>query len=226
MLKIYIGCDPKEEIAYEVCKFSILQHASGDVEICPLKQPELRMLGLYTRPQDVSASTDFSLTRFLTPYLSAYEGWSVFVDCDFLFTRDILALVDSLDMSKAIHVVQHDYTPRFETKMDGMKQTSYPRKNWSSFMIFNGKHPSVKALGPQQVNNESPAFLHRLQWVDDNDIGALDASWNFLVGEYPKPTKTPAAIHYTNGGPWFGKNDMDYSDLWSDAARQIKPEGI
>jgi hypothetical protein len=100
--------------------------------------------------------------------------------------------------------------------MDAQAQTTYPRKNWSSFMLFNNAHPVVRALTPEIVNRESPAFLHRFGWIsDDALIGELPLEWNFLVGEYPKPDATPNAIHYTNGGPWFpGLEQVDYGDLW------------
>ncbi|WP_230534252.1 glycosyltransferase [Microvirga roseola] len=214
--KIYVGYDTREDIAWQVCKHSVERHKSRDVEIYPLKQGSLRELGLYTRPIDANATTEFSLTRFLTPYLAAHDGWSVFVDCDFLFTKDIYQLLDNLDPSKAVYVVQHDYSPSQTIKMDGKQQSTYPRKNWSSFIVFNGSHESVKALTPSVVNAETPAFLHRFSWIPDDDmIGALDLEWNFLEGEYPKPDQVPAAIHYTNGGPWFEDwQNVDFADLW------------
>jgi hypothetical protein len=214
-LKVYVGYDSREDIAWQVCRHSLLRHASADVEIYPLKQPTLRELGLYTRGAD-KASTEFSLTRFLTPYLAGHDGWSIFVDCDFLFTTDIMKLVEGADRAKAVHVVQHDYTPANAVKMDAQAQTSYPRKNWSSFILFNNAHPLVKALTPDVVNSESPAFLHRFSWVpDDALIGALPLAWNFLEGEYPMPAETPSAIHYTNGGPWFHNwQNVDYAGLW------------
>ncbi|MEL6584473.1 MAG: glycosyltransferase [Pseudomonadota bacterium] len=213
-LKIYIGYDTREDIAYQVAKYSILRHTGGDVEIYPLKQAELRELGLYTRPTD-KASTEFSITRFLTPYLAAFDGWSIFVDCDFLITRDITEIFDVLDNDKALYCVQHDYTPANMIKMDGKQQTVYPRKNWSSFMAFNGAHPNVKALTPSVVNGETPAFLHRFSWLSDDMLGELDREWNFLEGEYAKPETPPMCIHYTNGGPWFDNwQDVDYAAEW------------
>ena len=100
--------------------------------------------------------------------------------------------------------------------MDGKQQTAYPRKNWSSFMIFNCDHPDVKGLTPAVVNSASPAFLHRFEWIeDDSAIGALSVEWNFLEGEYPKPAGTPKVIHYTNGGPWFDEwQNCDFAELW------------
>lgn len=216
LLKVYVGHDSREDIAWQVCRSSLLRHASRPVEVYPLKQGTLRELGLYTRPQDKGATTEFSLTRFLTPYLAAHEGWSIFVDCDFLFTKDIYDLQPLLAPDKAIAVVQHDYQPAQAIKMDGKSQTTYPRKNWSSFIAFNGANPHVKALTPAVVNNESPAFLHRFTWAPDAEIGALPLGWNFLVGEYPLPAEVPSAIHYTNGGPWFENcRDVDYADLWT-----------
>jgi lipopolysaccharide biosynthesis glycosyltransferase len=214
MLKVFIGYDPREDLAYQVCSHSILRYSRNPISIYPLKQSTLRELGLYSRMSDPSASTEFSLTRFLTPYLSAHDGWSLFLDCDFLLTKDVTELALSLDQDRALHVVQHDYTPRSAVKMDGAKQTVYPRKNWSSFMLFNGCHPAVKALTPPVVNNQSPAYLHRFEWLNDSEIGELGQEWNFLVGEYSKPENLPCAIHFTNGGPWFGQNNVDYADLW------------
>lgn len=214
-LKIFIGHDSREDIAWQVARHSLLRHARGDVQVYPLKQSTLREIGLYTRPTDLSAATEFSLTRFLTPYLAAHDGWSIFCDCDFLFTDDICGVLERADRAKAVHVVQHDYVPSNATKMDGKAQTTYPRKNWSSFILFNGSHRSVKSLTPTVVNAQSPAYLHRFQWVEDADIGALPLTWNFLEGEYPQPADTPKAIHYTNGGPWFDDwQDVDYADLW------------
>lgn len=213
--KIFVGYDSREDIAWQVCRHSIRRHASEAVDIHPLKQDTLRELGLYTRAPD-NAATEFSLSRFLTPYLAAHDGWSLFVDCDFLFTRDIAEFVALADPGKAVHVVKHDYVPASAVKMDGQAQAVYPRKNWSSFMLFNGAHPDVKALLPAIVNSAGPAHLHRLQWVkDDAAIGALPREWNFLVGEYDRPERLPMAIHYTNGGPWFENcRSVDYGDLW------------
>lgn len=214
--KIFVGYDSREDIAWEVCRHSLHRHASGDLSVIPIRQESLRELGLYTRPTDLGASTEFSITRFLTPYLAAQSGWVLFCDCDFLFTVDITQVFEGLDPSKAVYCVQHDYVPAHAVKMDGKQQLAYPRKNWSSFMIFNCEHPEVQALTPSIVNTAPPAYLHRFEWLrDNNSIGALDLDWNFLVGEYPKPQKTPRVLHYTVGGPWFEDwRNCDYADLW------------
>lgn len=215
-LKVFIGYDSREDIAWQVCRHSLERHSAQDVMIVPLRQTVLRELGLYTRPHDSTSSTEFSLSRFLTPYLAAQGGWVIFSDCDFLYTRNIHEVLNGLDPSKALYCVQHDYTPANNVKMDGKQQTVYPRKNWSSFMIMNNDHPDVRKLTPEVVNTAPPAFLHRFEWIeDDASIGALPLEWNFLEGEYAKPEQTPAAIHYTNGGPWFDEwQSVDYADLW------------
>jgi hypothetical protein len=214
-LKIYVGYDTREDIAWQVCRHSLLRHASEDVGIYPLKLAALRELGLYTRSAD-KASTEFSLTRFLAPYLAAHDGWTIFVDCDFLFTVDIMKVLDGVSRDKAVYVVQHDYTPANAMKMDAQVQTTYPRKNWSSFILFNNAHPLVKALTPEVVNTAAPAHLHRFSWVpDDSLIGELPLAWNFLEGEYPRPAQMPNAVHYTNGGPWFANwQDVDFAEEW------------
>jgi len=160
-LKIYVGYDSREDIAWQICRFSLLRHASQPIEVYPLKQTTLRELGLYNRPLDSKASTEFSLTRFLTPYLAASEGWTMFVDCDVLCTGDVTEILDGLDPAKPLYVVQHDYSPANMIKMDGKAQHVYPRKNWSSMMLFNGAHPDVQALTPPLVDAADPAYLHR-----------------------------------------------------------------
>jgi len=215
-VKVFVGYDSREDIAWQVCRHSLLRHSDSKVDVVPLRQTVLRELGLYTRQMDKGASTEFSLTRFLTPYLAAQRGWVIFCDCDFLFTTDVRNVLHDLDPSKALYCVQHDYTPTYPMKMDGKRQESYPRKNWSSFIIFNCDHPDVRSLTPAVVNAASPAYLHRFEWVRNDDaIGSLELDWNFLEGEYPRPLKTPRVIHYTNGGPWFEEwRDCGYADLW------------
>ena len=214
--KVYVGYDSREDIAWQVCRHSIERHASTSIDVFPLKQAAVRELGLYTRPYDKMSSTEFSLTRFLVPYIAAHDGWTMFMDCDILLTADLNEVFDGLDDSKALYVVQHEYTPANMVKMDGKAQTIYPRKNWSSVMLFNGANKHVKALTPGIVNAAEPSFLHRFEWLpDDSLLGALDLDWNFLEGEYIKPEQTPRAIHFTNGGPWFERwQSVDYADLW------------
>ena len=217
--KIFVGYDPREDIAYEVCHHSILKRSSIPVEITPIVQSDLRTNGLYWRERGQLESTEFSFTRFLTPHLANYDGWAMFVDCDFLYLADIKELRDLIDDKYAIMCVQHDYTPKEATKMDGAVQTVYPRKNWSSMVLYNCGHPKNKVLTPEVVNTQTGAFLHRFQWLEDEEIGSIPFVWNFLEGHNKvvegDTTTFPKAIHYTRGGPWFEAwKNCEFAELW------------
>jgi len=214
--RIFVGWDQREPIAYDVAKFSLERRASVPVQVIPLKLDELRAQGLYRRDTDPLASTEFTYSRFLTPTLAGFSGWALFCDCDFLWLGDIAGLVQYTTTPKAVYCVQHDYTPKETTKMDGAVQSAYPRKNWSSLMLFNCDHPSVRKLTPDVVNKESGAYLHRMQWAADDEIGELPVEWNWLEGWNEKPPQgTPKAVHFTRGGPWFPNwQNVDYGDLW------------
>ena len=214
-MKVFVGYDPREDIAYQVCKHSILtKQPAADVR--PLVQKELRDAGWYKRPVDKLASTEFTFTRFLVPELANFKGWAVFMDCDMILTTDIKELFDQADDRYAVMCVQHDYTPKEGTKMDGQKQTVYPRKNWSSVVLFNCAHPSNARLTQDMVNDTelNGAYFHRFSWLKDEEIGELDHTWNYLVGVYDD-IETPKLIHYTEGGPWFENyRDCKFHDLW------------
>ncbi len=215
-LNFFIGYDSKEDIAYRVCKYSILKNTNSNIKIHSLKLYELISKGMYTRNVDPLASTEFTYSRFLVPSLMNYNKWAVFCDCDFLFFDDVINLTKNLDDSKAVYCVQHDYTPKEKHKMDGQKQTIYPRKNWSSFILYNCSHPSNKKLTVDLVNKESGSFLHQFKWLDDNEIGSLDERWNWLEGWTSQHNSaSPFAVHYTRGGPWFEEwQDVEYASEW------------
>jgi hypothetical protein len=222
-LRIFVGWDSREDIAYQVCRASLLRHASRALEIVPLKQDELRADGLYSRPLDPLASTEFTYTRFLVPHLAGYQGWALFCDCDFLWTRDVAELFALADEQAALLCVQHDHRPNEATKMDGRQQTVYPRKNWSSLMLINCGHPANATLTVDEANTRTGSYLHRFQWLSDDLIGGVPATWNWLEGWNEKPADAPpAAIHFTRGGPWFADwQDVDYGGLWTEQARSL-----
>lgn len=217
MNKVFVGYDTREDIAYQVCKHSI-ESRSKDVNVRPLKQQELRDAGWYTRPIDKLASTEFTFTRFLIPELCNFTGWALFMDCDMILKTDIQELFDQADDKYAVMCVQHDYAPKATTKMDGQTQTIYPRKNWSSVMLFNCGHKDNKRLTQDLVNNPeiNGAYLHRFSWLKDNAVGELSCEWNWLVGHYKEPEDgTPKLIHYTEGGPWFENyRNCEYAEDW------------
>ena len=213
-MKIFIGFDTRQEVAYGVAKSSAEQW--GLVDIFPLKQDELRTNETYTRPMDPLSSTEFSFTRFLVPTLMNYDGWALFVDCDVLFLKSPKELFALANDNYAVMVAKHDYRPTEKTKMDGKIQHMYPRKNWSSVVLFNCSHPSNKALTKDMVNEESGQFLHRFSWLKDDEIGKISHEWNWLVDWYQEPDDgQPKLLHFTEGGPWFDKySNCSYSDKW------------
>ena len=213
----FIGYDSKEDIAYRVCKQSLLNNSSIPITVFSLKLYELVSKKIYYRSIDPLASTEFTYSRFLVPSLMSFKGWAVFCDCDFVFLNDVAKLFKNLSEDKAIYCVQHDYTPKEKHKMDGQKQTIYPRKNWSSFIVYNCSHPSNLKLNIDLVNSETGSFLHQFKWLQDSEIGSLDERWNWLEGWTSKHNnQKPYAVHYTRGGPWFSEwQDVEFADEWN-----------
>jgi hypothetical protein len=171
VLRIFIGYDPIEAVAFHTLSHSILRRASIPVSIAPVMQSQLK--GLYARPRGSTESTEFSLTRFLVPALSDFRGWSIFMDCDMLCRVDVAALQHEIarQSDRAVLVCKHDYIPKTERKFLGQVQTKYPRKNWSSLMAINNER--CHALTPDYVNRASGLELHRFAWLKDEDIGSL-----------------------------------------------------
>lgn len=207
---IFVGYDEVESVAYDVLCHSILSRSSIPVAFIPVKTSMLR--GTYDRPRDPTQSNEFSYSRFLVPHLMGYEGWALFMDLDMLVRTDIRELYELRDDTKAVQVCQHDYEPSTKTKYLGNTQYAYPRKNWSSVMLFNCGHPDCRNLTPKFVNTASPKDLHRFHWTDN--LGELPIDWNWLVGEY-KYNPSAKNVHFTIGGPWFDEyQHVDYAFEW------------
>lgn len=211
MIPVFIGYDPREAVAFSVLSHSIHARASRPVAITPLVLSQLR--GTLTRERHPLQSTDFSFSRFLTPYLSAYTGWSIFMDCDMLVLGDIAQLFDLRDERFAVMVVKHNHVPREERKFLGEPQTRYEKKNWSSVMLFNNAR--CTALSPEYVNAASGLELHQFKWLESDElIGTLPSAWNHLVG-YDPPRADALLVHYTVGGPYFDEyRTCEYADHW------------
>jgi hypothetical protein len=213
---VYVGFDSTnygQELAYEVCKRSIKKY-NNFVNVIPLKKKELENKKIFNR-KDNTGSTEFTYTRFLVPHLQKYKGWALFCDSDFLWFYDIEKLFkEHNDEKYAVYCVKHKYENCNDSfKMDGRKQEWYPRKNWSSLMLFNCSHPSIKNLNLENINNQIPKWLHRMEWCKDEEIGELDKSFNYLVNYYDDDNFK--ALHFTDGGPWHEKyRNVDYGNLW------------
>lgn len=225
--RVFIGQDSREPVAAYVLAHSILKHASQPVSITFLQQPTLRSAGLYSRERGATESTEFSLTRFLVPSMVNFQGQAIFMDCDMLCNADIIELFAYALAypDKPVLVCQHDYSPKAKKKFLNQQQTVYPRKNWSSLMVFNAN--ICRALTPAYVNSATGLELHRFQWLQDDQIGSLPLTWNHLVGEY-KANPKAECWHYTLGGPWFQDYaHTDHADEWRAAlADMTKPATI
>jgi lipopolysaccharide biosynthesis glycosyltransferase len=211
MIRVFIGYDPREAVAFSVLAHSIYARASEPVTVAPLMLSALR--GVFDRARHPLQSTDFAFTRFLVPYLSGYAGWSIFTDCDMLVLDDIASLWRLRDDRYAVMVVKHDHQPRESAKFLGQPQTQYPKKNWSSVMLFNNARCTT--LSTEYVNRASGLELHQFKWLASDDlIGALPRRWNHLVGYHP-PSRDVALVHYTLGGPYFDEyRNCEYAEEW------------
>ena len=222
-MKVFIGYDPREESAYQVCRESLARQSSILLGIHPIKQSEMREKNLYWREKDHLSSTEFSFTRFLVPYLTGYTGWAIFMDCDFLWRGDIAEIEQYMDPAYAACVVKHNYEPKETTKMDGQMQTQYPRKNWSSFVLWNCGHSETRNLSLRMVNEQSGLYLHRFNFISDEFIGELPIKFNYLEGWYTKDDEpNPLGVHFTRGGPWFKDYvDVEYGNEWVEMYKKV-----
>lgn len=210
MLKWFIGFDKDESVAAYVLAHSIQSRSSIPVSITFLNRDNLK--GLFKRNRSEFESTDFSISRFLVPYLCGYEGWAVFTDCDAIVKDDPAKLWAWRDDKYSTMVVKHNYHPEEETKFLGRQQIKYTKKNWSSVILFNNS--KCKSLSLDYVNHASGLDLHQFKWLESEDlIGDLPSHWNHLVG-HDKCDK-PSLIHFTSGGPYFKQfENCEFSSDW------------
>lgn len=225
--EIFIGYDEREHEAYEVCVHSILRRATCEVKIKQLILKDLEEDGYLWRPitrksgklfdeiSQANMSTEFAISRFLVPSLAETQ-FPLFMDCDMLIMGDIADVWKNIDPIKAISCVKHEQIIKDNVKMDGQEQTTYPKKNWSSFVVWNKDHPSNLCLtcDNHMVNTERGLYLHQFSWLCDYEIGDLPPEWNWLEG-YQEPLANIKNIHFTRGGPWFENcQDVMYADIW------------
>lgn len=212
-VKMFIGFDSKQALSYDTCRLSILDNSN--IEIQSIMLPGLEAHGYFWRKDQ--GSTEFAFTRFLTPYLKGFYGYAIFCDSDFIWNCNPVELLDIIDPMHAVSVVKHNIQPSQvkKTKMDDKNQSWYPRKNWSSLMVFNCDHPFCKKITPAIVSQSPAGYLHEFQWCNDQYIGTLPHTYNYLVGYY-NDIKEPKAIHYTDGGPWHpGYENVEFADKWN-----------
>jgi lipopolysaccharide biosynthesis glycosyltransferase len=197
-IPIFIGYDSREAIAFHTCVNSIVRHASQPVSIMPLA---LNNFKDYTETH-TDGSNQFIYSRFLVPHLMDYQGQAIFMDGDMIVRGDIAELWAMRDLGKDVQVVKHDYKTKMTTKYLGSKNEDYPRKNWSSVMIFNCQNFPTKKLTPEYIQKSTGAHLHRFEWTTDDRVGALPPEWNWLPDEYGA-NPDAKLLHYTLGTPCF-----------------------
>lgn len=239
---VFIGWDPVDALAAEVCASSIRRRSGRWLRFLSLKDADVSRV--YKRPfrrdggqlidladprQQAPFSTEFAFSRFLVPYLREYRGWALFTDPDTLWTRSVDELFRLADDSFAVMVVQHDHKPTPGPKMHNVAQTAYPRKNWSSVCLWNCAHPANRMLTPDVVNRFPGRFLHAFRWLEDAEIGRLPVEWNWLVGvDQLKDcawVDPPSCIHWTSGGPWLRPfRGVRWASQWLEEAQDYKPE--
>jgi lipopolysaccharide biosynthesis glycosyltransferase len=217
MIRIVIGFDQREAVAYHTFCQSILEKASAPVSFTPLVLGSLK--GFSETHTD--GSNAFIYSRFLTPWLMDFNGWAIFADGDMICLDDMAKLWALRDETKAVQVVQHNYQTKALDKYLGNKNENYPRKNWSSLILWNCAHPKHKLLTPEFVMKQTGAFLHRFTWLEDADVGALPKEWNWLTTEY-EDNYQASLLHYTLGTPCFADyKNAEMSDVWHAAHQRI-----
>jgi lipopolysaccharide biosynthesis glycosyltransferase len=210
ILKVVVGFDQRESIAYHTFTQSIIEKCSMPLIIIPLAMNTLKGY----KETHTDKSNDFIYSRFLTPYLNNFKGWAIFADGDMICQADIKELWDLMDESKALQVVKHDYKTKAKKKYLGNVNEDYPKKNWSSLILWNCSHPKHKILTPEFIASQTGKYLHRFSWLDENEIGELPKEWNWLAIEYPE-NKNAKLIHYTLGTPCFKEyKESDMADIW------------
>lgn len=225
MIPLFVGYDPREAAAYHVFCQSVLERASVPVQFIPLHKPMLRD---FDGQRD--GSNAFIFSRFLVPELMNFENrWAMFADGDMVMRDDIAKLWAQRECTRALMVVPHQYQTKHPRKYIGSPLESinvdYPRKNQSSVMLWNCGHYANRILTRTFIDEAGGAFLHRFQWLRDDQIGHLGDEWNRLVGE--QDIDGAKLLHYTLGIPGFHRyTDCDGADAWHGALkRALRVEG-
>lgn len=233
MMNLYIGYDRREDEAYRVAVASAAQNSNSSLAVQALDAHQLYRDRLLWRPIEhhegrmfdhlsgSHQSTMFATSRFLVPYLQR-GGWALFVDCDVVFLADVAELFDLADNRYAVMCVKHEPLDEAGIKMDGQPQIPYSRKNWSSVVLWNCDHRAHLMLNVPTINAARGLWLHSFGWLCDDEIGALPAEWNWLVGVQPKPA-APKIAHFTKGGPWLpGWQGAEHDEIWYAARDRAK----
>ena len=217
-IRIFIGYDPREASAYHVCCQSLIERSSRPLEIHPLA---LNNLEASYVEQHKDGSNAFIYSRFLVPYLCGFSGFAIFLDGDMLARGDVAELWNMRRPDRGVQVVKHDYKTAFPVKYLGAKNEDYPRKNWSSVILWNCGFFPHRKLTPDFVAKAKGSYLHRFEWLEDAQIEPLPSDWNHLTMEYA-PNPAAMLYHYTLGLPAFkGYDEQEGAGEWFDTADRM-----
>ncbi|MDF1875747.1 hypothetical protein JHD48_08365 [Sulfurimonas sp. SAG-AH-194-I05] len=222
-IKIFMGFDRPNRIPAYALTDSLLENSSIPIELIYLHRGTIEKI--FTRPKGEYDSTEFSISRFLVPYLSNYEGWSLFIDNDMLVEGDVAELLELMTGDFTVKCAKHNQVVEGSTKFLGERQTSYNMKNWTSVMMFNNE--KCKALTLAYVNKAHGLDLHQFKWLNDveKEIGDIPIDWNYLcdvksIGQ--ENIFEPKLIHYTEGGPYFKATpNCEYADNWMKVYKRV-----
>lgn len=198
-IRIFIGYDAREAVAFHVCVQSILSRCSRPVEIHPVA---LNLFAKDYAEGHQDGSNAFTYTRFLIPWLSYFSGHAIWLDGDMIVRHDIAELWDMRRYNVGAQVVKHDYKTKFPRKYLGAANADYPRKNWSSVILWNCAFATNRCLTPEYVGEHGGEHLHRFHWLADHQIGELPVVWNHLTMEFDR-NDAAKLLHFTVGTPCF-----------------------
>ena len=216
-INIVVGFDQREAVAYHAFTQSVIEKSSLPVSFIPLA---INSLYEYKETHN-DRSNDFVYSRFLTPFLNDFRGWAIFADGDMICKADIKELWDLRDDTKAVLVVKHNYQTKSFKKYLGNINENYPKKNWSSLILWNCEHPKHKILTPEYIAKQTGKYLHRFSWLKDHDIGEIPKEWNWLAIEYPINLEAKL-IHYTLGTPCFKDfRETDMATKWLETKNRL-----
>jgi hypothetical protein len=188
VLQVFIGYDTRQPVAFNVLSHSIWKRASRPVSIT--------RLSLSTLPIKRRGLTEFTYSRFLVPFLSDFDGYSLFIDSDSICLTDIYDLLKFIILKPDadVYLVKN---PKLKFE-------------WASVMLFNNS--KCRILTPDFIDNNANV-LFDFAWTDN--IQELPPDWNHLV-HYDSPRNDAKLVHFTQGIPcWRETLNSEYTIEWT-----------
>ncbi len=193
MIRLFCGYDHREALGFSVFIRSVIDSCKEPVAITPLAWKQR------------DGSNAFTYARFLVPYYCGFKGYAIWADgSDMLLRADLAEL--SIPTGAAVGVVKHDYKTQHPRKYIGTEMEcaneDYPRKNWSSLIVWDCSYHGHRVLTPDFVTQAEGKYLHRFEWLPEARIHSLHHDWNHLVSEQDHDPFAKL-VHWTLGNPQF-----------------------